>query len=278
MFPNLEIWLNHFEYHAGQARAATETASSPLSSKERRLIARSLATFQLGERSDGGGLLAAARRFAAERDAGPLPRIVELLILEQQRHASLLLEFMREHAIAPARRHWTDTLFRRLRRLGGFELYLHALIAAELIGHVYYRALEEATSCRRLKLLCRTLRADELAHVGLESELILALRSRRSEVSQAVTRLAHRGFFISAALAVWLTHRALLRQSGFSATGFLRACRSQYAFHLDPPSPGSSRGAESREPAASRPARAPRACAAPIAALSRRRASSPARS
>jgi hypothetical protein len=241
MFPNLEIWLNHFEYHAGQTRAATETAPGPLSSRERRLIARSLATFQLGERSDGIGLLAAARRFAAGRNAVLLPRIVELLIREQQRHATLLLEFMHEHGIAPLRRHWTDTLFRRLRRLGGFELYLHALIAAELIGHVYYRALEEATGCRRLKLLCRTLRADELAHVGFESELMVALRLRRSELSRRLARVAHRGFFLCAALAVWLTHRPLLRQAGFPAAEFLRACRSQYAFHLDSPSPPAAR-------------------------------------
>jgi rubrerythrin len=235
MFSNLKVWLNHFEYHASQPRAVEETAQSELAGHDRRLIARSLATFQLGEQSDGSGFLAAAQRFAAAHAAEPLPSIIELFIREEQRHARLLLEFMGEHGIAPKRRHWTDAVFRRVRRLAGFELYLNVLIAAELIGNVYYRTLESVTECRRLKRLCRTLLADELAHVGFESELILALRSRRSAASQALARTAHRAFFLATSAVVWLTHRELLRRAGYSATGFLRACRAQYAFHLDPP-------------------------------------------
>jgi hypothetical protein len=87
----------------------------------------------------------------------------------------------------PLKRHdWTDQVFRHLRRLAGFELYLCVLITAELIGNVYYRALEVATGCQRLKVLCRTLVADELAHVGFESQLLLALHAQK----RAPTRTA----------------------------------------------------------------------------------------
>ena len=232
---NLRVWLNHFEYHAEQPRGAAGGSRSALRPEERRLIGRSIATFQLGEQSDGSGLLRAACRFAAAHDDELLPRITELFVREEQRHARLLREFMDEHGIAAKSRHWSDAIFRRVRRLAGFELYLHILITAELIGNVYYHALESSTGCQRLRSLCRTLIADELAHIGYESDLILELRARKPALLRALIRPAHRTFFCGAACAVWLSHRAVLRRAGHTAAGFLRACLAQYAFHLDPP-------------------------------------------
>src|SRR6185437_10083069 len=127
MLTNLRVWLNHFEYHAEQPRGAPGGSRGGLRPEERRLIARSIATFQLGEQSDGTGLLRAAYRFATAHGEELLPRITELFIREEQRHARLLREFMEEHGIRAKCRHWTDGVFRRLRRLAGFELYLHVL-------------------------------------------------------------------------------------------------------------------------------------------------------
>lgn len=244
MFTNLRIWLNHFEYHAEQPRGAPGGSLNALRPEERRLIARSIATFQLGEQSDGIGLLRAAYRFAAAHGDELLPRITELFIREEQRHARLLREFMDQHGIRARHRHWSDAVFRRVRRLAGFELYLHVLITAELIGNVYYRALESVTGCQRLRILCRTLLADELAHVGYESELILELRGRKPAALRTLVRLAHRAFFCGAACAVWVSHRALLRHAGYSAAGFVRACLGQYAFHLDSPAGWSGSAAD----------------------------------
>jgi len=235
MFANLRIWLNHFEYHAEQPRGAAAGAPNTLPPEERRLIARSIATFQLGEQSDGTGLLRAAYRFAAAHGDELLPRITELFIREEQRHARLLRTFMDEQGIRPKSRHWTDAIFRRVRRLAGFELYLHVLITAELIGNVYYRALESVSGCQRLRVLCRSLLADELAHIGFESELILDLRARKPAALRALMRATHRAFFSAAAGAVWISHRRVLRRAGYTAAGFLRACLGQFAFHLDPP-------------------------------------------
>ncbi|MDE2448964.1 MAG: hypothetical protein KGO22_08350 [Gammaproteobacteria bacterium] len=246
MLANLRVWLNHFEYHAEQPRGAPGGSVNGLRAEERRLIARSIAKFQLGEQSDGAGLMRAACRFAAVHGDELLPRITELFVREEQRHARLLREFMEEHGIRAQCRHWIDTIFRRVRRLAGFELYLHVLITAELIGNVYYRALESVTGCQRLKVLCRTLIADELAHVGYESELILELRARKPAALRTLIRLVHRAFFYGAACAVWISHRAVLRRAGHSAAAFLRCCLAQYAFHLDPPAGWSATAAEPR--------------------------------
>ncbi len=231
---DFEIWLNHFEYHAQHPRCVPHGLSDLLGSDERRLIAGSIATFQLGEQSEGRTLLRAAQRFAHERRTPALARIVELFIREEQRHAALLRAFMEDHHIPLKRSDWTDRVFRLVRRLAGLELYLHILISAELLGIVYYRALEAATDCRRLRVLCRVLVSDELAHVGFEAQLLLALRSGRAAPVQVLMRLTHRAFFASTAGIVWLTHRSVLRQGGHGVRSFLRVCLSQYAFYLEP--------------------------------------------
>jgi len=231
---DFDVWLNHFEHHAQHPRCVPHGLSDFLRPDERQLIAGSIATFQLGEQSEGRTLLRAAQRFAHARRIPALVRIVELFIREEQRHAALLRAFMEEHHIALRKIDWTDQVFRLVRRLAGLELYLHILISAELIGIAYYRALESATDCRHLMVLCRVLVSDELAHVGFESQLLLALRAGRPPRVQALMRLAHRAFFAGTASVVWLTHRSVLRHGGYGARSFLRVCLSQYAFYLEP--------------------------------------------
>jgi len=230
----LDVWLNHFEYHAQHPRSLPPGVADLLRADERRLIASSIATFQLGEQSQGTTLLHAARRFAVRHASPSLVRIMELFIREEQHHAALLRGFMQDHGIALKTRDWTDRVFRRVRRLAGFELHLHVLTTAELIGNVYYRALEAATDCQRLKLLCRNLVCDELAHVGFESQLLLALRARRAATVRAALRSAHRAFLAAAAVVVWITHRRVLQRAGYRLASFMRACLAQHDFYLDP--------------------------------------------
>jgi hypothetical protein len=231
------IWLNHFEYHAQHPRTLPSGLPDVLTRAERSLIARSIATFQLGEQSGGATLQRAAERFAHANRQPSLARIVQLFIAEEQHHAALLRDFMDDHGIALRERDWTDAVFRRLRRLAGLELYLYVLTTAELIGILYYRALETVTGCERLRLLCRTLVCEELAHVGFESHLLITLRARRPLAMRGALRLAHRIFLSGTASVVWLTQRAILQRAGYNRRRFLRACLSQYAFYLEPAHP-----------------------------------------
>lgn len=233
----LGIWLNHFEHHAQHPRALPSSLSDVLTADERSLIARSIATFQLGEQSEGATLLRAAERCAREHGQPSLARIVQLFVAEEQHHAALLKKFMQDHGIALRRHDWTERVFRRLRRLAGLELYLYVLITAELIGILYYRALETVTDCERLKLMCRTLVCEELAHVGFESHLLLALRAGRPVPMRGMLRLAHRIFLVGTASVVWLTHREVLQRAGYNGRRFLRACLAQHDFYLEPARP-----------------------------------------
>jgi hypothetical protein len=238
----LEVWLNHFEHHARHRRRVPRGLSDVLKADERQLIAGSIATFQLGERSEGRTLLRAAERFARQERVPHVVRIFELLIREEQRHASLLQAFMQDHRIPLKKADWTDRVFRLIRRLAGLQLYLSVLTCAELIGKVYYRALEAATDCERLRFLCRVIVSDELAHIGFETQLLFTLRAGRAAPLRALTHPGHRIFFAITAAVVWFTHRSVLRRAGHSARSFLCSCLAQYAFYLEPT--GANRGVQ----------------------------------
>jgi hypothetical protein len=229
---DLKIWLNHFEHH-GHPRCVAQDVPDVLTPDERKLIAGSIATYQLGEQSEGRSLVRAAERLAREQQLPHLVRIMELLVREEQRHAALLRAFMQDHEIPLKRSDWTDRIFRLLRRLAGFRHQVCVIICAELIGNVYYRALESITGCERLRVLCRTLVSDELAHVGFESQLLCTLRAGRAARFWASIR-PHQMLFVCTAAVVWLTHRCVLRRAGHSAGSFLRACQAQYTFYLEP--------------------------------------------
>ncbi|HEV2701195.1 MAG TPA: ferritin-like domain-containing protein [Steroidobacteraceae bacterium] len=242
MLQDLPVWLAHFRSQAAHPRQVPATLADMLTGRERRLIGTSIATFQLGESSEGAHLRRAVRQHRPGPEGTALVEIFDLFIAEEQRHARLLGDFMQDHEIAPRERAFTDRVFRGLRRLGGLEARLRILLIAEIIGIVFYRALEVVTDCRRLQILCRTLAADELVHVAFESQLLLAMKSGRSGFAKVLLGACEQGLLGTAALLVWLTHRRVLKCAGYGPLLFVHDCRSQYDFYLKwPPAPRASR-------------------------------------
>jgi hypothetical protein len=241
MLSTLDAWLTCFERRALQAPAAPGSADDRLSVQERNRIARSIATFQLGELSEGRTLMALARRHAAKHECPALVGITECFIREEQRHAATLHSFMQDNEIPPLRRNWTHGAFRTLRGLAGFELAITVLITAELIGIQYYRALLNSTRCRRLRSICSLFMQDEALHVAYESELLLALRRHRAPPLRALTTLAHGIFHAITALAVYVDHRRVLGHAGYTVVSFLRTCTNHYSLYFLAPRPRTRR-------------------------------------
>ena len=235
MHTDLKVWLDHFEYHATRRCVLPEGKPDDLTPYEQRLIGPSLAKFQRAEQLESAALLRAARRHERTHDTAPLARILSLLIAEERHHVELLGAFMDRHGIARRPGNWLDRAFRGARRLAGFEVHIAVLSTTELIAKVYLRALEAATGCRQLQTLCRMLVADELAHVGFESDLLRAIQARRGPLARVTADLLHRGLFTVTAVLAFIAHRRVLRSVGYGFQTFLRACSAQYAFYLEPP-------------------------------------------
>jgi len=221
-------WLTEFEARVPRLVVARVPRDSLLTAEERRRIADSIGTFQLGEQSEGRTLLRFAREFGARHACPELGRVTELFIREEQHHAAQLREFMLAHGIALKWRNWTDSIFRQIRRLAGFETAVTILVTAEMIGFVYYRALGRGTRNAYLRTICRQMCADEAIHLRYEAQLLRTLRGARPRWLRVLVEQAHRTFVAVTARLVFREHRAVLEFAGHDARSFVADCRSLY--------------------------------------------------
>ncbi|HEV8443554.1 MAG TPA: hypothetical protein VGQ27_08735 [Steroidobacteraceae bacterium] len=221
-------WLCLFGERAYQLEIRRPESSDRLTDDERELIADSIGTFQLGEQSEGRTLQSFAEAFARRHRVPALPVVTALFIREEQHHAAQLREFMIANRIPLKGRTWTDSIFRRLRKLAGYEAAVTILVTAEMIGFVYYRALARATASPHLKTICREMCADESLHLRYETQLLMTLRGERGWLSKRLVERAHRDLLTLSALIVWFDHRRVLGHVGYTPRGFVRDCRAVF--------------------------------------------------
>jgi len=223
-----KYWLGEFEARVPRLVIAPVPREGVLSEQEKLRIRDSIATFQLGEQSEGRTLLRFAEEFALRRNIPELPRITELFVREEQHHAAQLGEFMRAHGLPLKKRNWTDSVFRQIRRLAGFEAAVTVLVTAEMIGFVYYRALARATTNAHLQSICRQMCADEAIHLRYEAQLLRALRAERRPSMRSLMERAHRTFLGVTACIVFREHRSVLAFAGHDVWSFRRDCLALY--------------------------------------------------
>jgi hypothetical protein len=194
--------------------------SPPWLQAERALLADSLRQFQLGEGSDGCGLLAFARQFATRVNDPDLPEAIAGLIAEEQRHSRWLGIILRQQDEALLTRHWVDGVFRSLRHALGFGLEVAVLVCAEVVAVPYYTAVARATSLPALRSLCQRILEDEAYHLQFQSHnLSLVVRDRFG------LRFAlHRLLQAIICAVVWTQHGRVLAAGEYTFTSFLAEC------------------------------------------------------
>lgn len=221
-------WLELFEARTRDLVIHRPAPGDRLTKAERARIGDSIGTFQLGEQSEGRTLRAFAVEFAARRGIPELPGVTALFIKEEQHHAAQLAEFMGVNDIPLKRRNWTDTVFRRIRKLAGYEAAVTILVTAEMIGFVYYRALARATDSPGLKTICRQMCADEAVHLRYETQLLMTLRGERPPLVRRLVEFLHRTLLSASARVVFHDHRRVLAHVGYTPRSFRRDCQAIY--------------------------------------------------
>ena len=220
---SLENWHNYFKQNKVATVDIPWQRENDLSLREKSLIAKSIATFQLGEHSEGRHLLTFAAAYAQANDNPHIVPITKYFIAEEQNHARLLKKFMALHGIEALRKNWTDSVFRKLRKHLEFEVSVTVLITAEMLSLVFYDALKNATNSLLLKELCHKILRDEAAHIQYEAELLEYIRSRKSPFAKLCVRLLHGFLFSGTTLVVYGAHRNVIRRGGYNLTKFWSA-------------------------------------------------------
>lgn len=213
-------WIHYFR-HNNWSTVQFEFRNVPtLSSEERDLLSASLQQFQLGEGSDGLGLLRRCRQFSGQNAHPDLPEAMLLFIREEQRHAAVLGHFLDQECIPRLQQHWVDQLFRKIRNLAGYELMLTVLVTAELIAIPYYTAIHNATSSIPLKLIAQRILRDEAQHLEFQALNLAHCAQQRSELARFLTILAQLGALTCAAALVYSMHSSLFRKADLSPLRF----------------------------------------------------------
>ncbi|HZU23621.1 MAG TPA: hypothetical protein VE998_12370 [Terriglobales bacterium] len=216
-------WLEVFAARAAARELLPWSHPQVLTIDELRLVTASLQQFQLGEGSDGSGLVRRARKSRlATLDHDFIPAL-ELFIKEEQRHSRHLARFLQREGAALLRQHWVDQVFRHVRKCAGLELCLRVLVMAEIVAVPYYTALQRVTTSPLLQALCANILGDEADHLRFQAaNLALLRRSRRGWDAAEV--LLWRGFQVATLLVVWHEHRQVLEPGGYTWNSFRLDC------------------------------------------------------
>src|SRR2546428_4179361 len=203
-----ERWYWHFLEKRDSPCALPWHDSYLLCAAERRLVARSIQQFQLGEWARGRGLVRRASSHSLfATDSRFLP-VLELFIAEEQGHSSILGRFLDREGIPRLTSHWLDRVFRRLRKLAGLEVCATVLVTAEVLAIPFYQALRDATRSHLLRSICIRILFDEAPHLNYQALTLGLVRRPLCNKARGIRFLCHSILFHCTALLLWQQHHS----------------------------------------------------------------------
>jgi hypothetical protein len=209
-------WRDYFLHNRENLLPIPWECDYKLTDVELETISHSIRNFQLGESSEGSNLMRFARIWANQSGNPVYLEAVKLFIGEEQRHAKDLAKFMQGQGIDIIPHHWSDILFRKLRKSLNLEIAIIVLLSAELVAKVYYRALQQATRSPLLQQICIQILHDESKHVEFQCDTLSQIRAGRSRWQTNTMESLHQVFFACTLVVVWWDHRKVFCASGYT--------------------------------------------------------------
>lgn len=216
------LWRADFEVHAGQHSEVTTSGMWVLAPVVESALRRSLPVFQLGETGAGFHLLNQARGSVTD----DLLCALRLFVVEEQEHARVSSLICSALDIPMLDSHWSEGLFRRVRRIRGFRLEMLMILIAEFITAEIYQVLTDGVGDPALSRLFARMHVDELRHLEFLLSILPPHLKRLPAPVRAATPQMWKLVAMGAVLAVAIEHRSLLRACGSGPTQFVRRTRS----------------------------------------------------
>ncbi|MBL7487290.1 ferritin-like domain-containing protein [Frankia sp. AgB1.9] len=185
-------------------------------------LAASLARFQIGEGSDGDGMIRAAARSG---QAGYLAA-VRLFVNEEQDHSRLLGRLLAAAGRPTITAHWSDTVFRSLRWRARLRREVMVLTVAEVCALPYYQAVRDGADDPLTREVAARILADEQEHVPFHLHCLRLEFAGLPAPVRALLTAVWWALFVPSAAVVAVNHRAALRLLRMPPTRyFSEACR-----------------------------------------------------
>jgi hypothetical protein len=209
--------MKHWRAYFEDNRLRPHPEIAPVHAPWARVLARSLAVFQLGE-SKGG-------RLASEIDSLPgldadYRAAIKLFVAEEQRHGEVLATCVAALGGELMKTTWTESLFVFARRLFGTRFKLVVLLSAETVGLAFYRGLCTRLPDGPLRAALDEICADEVEHLRFHGDAFRGDRRFRAAFLAVVT---------AAAAVVLVDHRRAHRALGIPWTESVRRFRDHIA-------------------------------------------------
>lgn len=220
-------WLSYFEKNERRSSPNTPGMLQPLHPRLQRALVRALQCFQLGESGEGRvAREAALSTDPAADDAWKLS--VAFYIREEGRHARELAQLLRAMGEPTIRKHSSEWLFERARRLMGLRAKMAVIAVAEVVGSTFYHTLATRIPCPHTAEVARIIAADEDHHLSFQRDYFARVLRHETLLVRVLTASALSVWFFSvlagAIASVALGHGKLFRQLGMSSLGFAVRC------------------------------------------------------
>lgn len=207
---NYEHWIAHFKANKLDRPEPDWSAPFSMPEQKRRLLAKSIAEYQLG---DGGGECRLVARDAESfRGSAEAARIVVDCWFDEEREHSRLLARAVERI---GGEFITDTfafrMFYACRRALGVQFEMLVLLIVEIVSTGYYRVIRQHVGDKPLADMCKLILRDEARHIDFHRDRLAAQHPWGFGAGRAWTMrfLAH-----ACASFLWLGHGRCLRAIG----------------------------------------------------------------
>ena len=226
---NVKQWIEHFTRNRNAFSEPDwwqlgQDGGSLQDDPRRKLLVRSLATFQLGESGGGSRLLRFVRRETGE--GSEYDSAMRLFIAEEQYHAELLAHLVRYLGGELLEKHWMNAVFRSARNLFHLDFNVQVLLTAELIAEAYYGFLHRHVNDDPIRKVCGKILADEVRHIAFHSEFFRQRNRNKLPASAALWSIQFQAIFIATERAVWIDHGRCLLSFGVSRQKFSETARN----------------------------------------------------
>jgi hypothetical protein len=227
---NSTEWLNYYRNNSRNRAEPQWHVPCPLDLPTQCVLARSLSHFQLGESGEGNFLLSRAAREVPDDVA--YHEALKLFVAEEQKHARLLAHLVHRYGRETIRQHWTQSLFRFVRRALGLNFELQVLVIAELVGTAYYRLLHARSRDPVLQQVCDQILRDEAGHVDFHADWLGTSQLCFLPLEREPWKARFQILLVLAARIAWFDHRYCLESIGVNRSEFFREARRECIYFL----------------------------------------------
>lgn len=213
-------WLNYFRKNQENRFTCEQISKIKVPREMRRAFVKSLQKFQVGESGEGNHL----RQQAATVGDEDYSLTIDLFIKEEQEHARLMAQVLRNLRAPLISKHWSDQCFILLRRLFRLDEELLVLLMPEMIAKCYFRALRDGLENPSLKSTFNQILKDEEGHLAFHTHHLNNTFKTRSFQRRMFTHVTWRALFRLVCVIVLMDHGTLLRHVGLSRKAFWNEC------------------------------------------------------